>query len=213
MRDQGWNLTPEVIASAAVFSAALLHEAAGQRGALPPYVHAVSPSFKLCGPALPVRAPDTDNLWIHRAIYKAREGDIVVVDTAGSSQAGFWGEIMTQAALVRKLGGAVIDGYVRDSREIQRLGFPIFARGFFIRGTSKNPHTDGSVAETVQIGGIDIACGDLIVGDADGVVVIPKSEVSRTIEQASALRKKEAGMIEAIRAGKTTLQLLGLADA
>jgi 4-hydroxy-4-methyl-2-oxoglutarate aldolase len=99
-------------------SAASLHEASGKQGALPPAIKPLSPAFRLYGWAFPVSSPLADNLWLHRAIYEAAAGDVLIVYTNGFSEAGYWGEIMTQAAIGRKLAGLEIDGGVRDSQHV-----------------------------------------------------------------------------------------------
>jgi len=163
--------------------------------------------MKLCGPAVTVISPGGDNLMLHRAIYAARAGDVIVVEVGGEFEFGYWGDVMTQAARVRKLGGLVIDGCVRDLREIAASRFPVFARGGYIRGTGKRG--GGRLNQPIMIGSSRVACGDLVVGDRDGVVVIPPAELARVIEAAAHRVRHETAMKRELRAGQTTLALHG----
>src|SRR5690606_19828681 len=134
----------------------------------------VAPAFTLCGPAVTVHSPGGDNLWLHRAIYLAQPGDVLVVHVSETPDFGYWGEIMSEAAKVRQLGGLVIDGGIRDVRALERVGFPVFAQGVCIRGTGKDYGARGWINHPIQLGSLVVQAGDLVVGDADGVVVLPR---------------------------------------
>src|SRR5690606_22642629 len=125
--------------------------------------------FRVCGPAVTVQSPGGDNLWLHRAIYAAEPGDVLVVHVSDKYDHGYWGEIMSTAAQVRGLGGLVIDGCVRDSTLLRSMTFPVFSRGLCIRGTGKDFGARGWVNYPLMIGGVTIQPGDLICGDEDGV--------------------------------------------
>ncbi len=208
---QGNNifLDEAVFAEAARFSAATLHEAAGQIGALPVVIKPLWSDLRVCGPACTITCPPGNNLWLHRAIYKASPGDVLVVSTGGDYVAGYWGEIMTHAALQRKIGGLVIDGYVRDAAALKQLGFPVFCRGLCIRGTAKDPLGTGRVNSAVKAGKVLIRSGDLVVGDEDGVVVIPAEHVPHTLIEARQREEAESRAIAEIGRGRTTLEILG----
>jgi 4-hydroxy-4-methyl-2-oxoglutarate aldolase len=191
-------------------SAASLHEAAGKQGALPAAIKPLSPAFRLCGWAFPVKSPPGDNLWLHRAIYEAAAGDVLVVHTGGFTEAGYWGEIMTQAAIERKHAGLVIDGGVRDSQRLIALAFPVFSRGICIQGTSKDPSGKGTLRAPIQLGDIVIRYGDLVVGDADGVVIIAQESAADVIEKAHARDAAEAVILERLSRGERTLDIYNL---
>jgi 4-hydroxy-4-methyl-2-oxoglutarate aldolase len=193
--------------SDASFPTATLHEASGQRGALPSAIKPIFPAFRVHGPAFPVQSPKRDNLWLHRAIYAAQPGDVLVVDVGGEFEAGYWGEIMSYAAAERHLGGLVINGCVRDKVELGAVGFPIFARGLCIRGTTKDHEAVGGLNQVIDIGGCRVVPGDLVVGDEDGVVVVPKEEVATITAAARAREKKEQDIVAQLRAGKSTLEI------
>jgi 4-hydroxy-4-methyl-2-oxoglutarate aldolase len=187
---------------------ATLHEASGQRGALPSAVKPISSTMRVAGPAFTVATPPGNNLWIHRALAAAA-GDVLVVVTSGHYEAGYWGDIMMVAALARGIVGLVIDGCVRDSEAIARLQFPVFARGLSIRGTRKDADAAGFLQAPVTLGEVTIEPGDLVVGDADGVVVISRTRVSEVMEKAREREKHEAEVVERLRKGGTTLEIYG----
>jgi 4-hydroxy-4-methyl-2-oxoglutarate aldolase len=203
------RITPELIERARRFSAATLHEASGRTGVLP---HEIVPAFagaRLCGPAVTVQSPGGDNLWIHRAIYAARPGDVLVVDTGGAHAFGYWGEIMSTAAASRALGGLWIDGCVRDRDLLEAAGVPIFSRGFCIRGTGKDLDGRGAVHIPVLLGDTIVRPGDLVVGDADGAVAIARERVADVLGAAAARETAEAKILERLRAGESTLSIYG----
>ncbi|HVS83687.1 MAG TPA: RraA family protein [Pyrinomonadaceae bacterium] len=206
------NLRPDpaLIESAAAFSAATLHEAAGQQGALPSAIKPLASNLSICGPAFTVLSPPEDNLWLHRAIYAAQAGDVLIVDTGHAYEAGYWGEIMTHASIQRRLGGVVIDGCVRDGKCLEELGLPVFARGLCIQGTTKNKQAHGGLNCTIRIGKVSIEDGDLVVGDSDGVVVIPRQVIPEVLAKAKERKEKEALAIKDLSAGATTLDIYGL---
>ncbi len=199
-----------LLAWASKFPTATLHEAGGRIGALPSAIKPLSPAFKVCGWALPVQSPPLDNLWLHRAIYEATPGAVLVVHTSNYYEAGYWGEIMTQAAQTRHLGGLVIDGGVRDSARLIELGFPIFSRGVCIRGTSKNPQGEGWLNQPIQFNDVQVTPGDLVVGDADGVVVIPMGAVADVLAKAQTREEAEAKIIAQLLKGGSTLDIYQL---
>lgn len=200
----------ESLAEEGEIGVASLYEAAGKIGALPSAIKPLTPGFRLFGPAFPVQSPPADNLWLHRAIYEAEPDEILIVHVGNHYEAGYWGEVMTTAALTRKLGGLVIDGGVRDSQRLIELGFPVFSRTICIRGTAKDPEGEGSLGEPVRFGDVVVHRGDLVLGDADGVVVIPAGLAQEAVKKARDRETLEAAMMERLRNGETTLDILKL---
>jgi 4-hydroxy-4-methyl-2-oxoglutarate aldolase len=186
------QLSAPLIATARSLDAATLHEAAGKIGVLPAAIKPVVAGFRICGTAVPVQSPGGDNLWLHRALYEARASDVLVVHVSGRYEHGYWGEIMSTAAKARGLAGLVIDGCVRDVVLLEEIGFPVFARGLCIRGTSKDLSAPGSINAPTSFDEVLVHAGDLIVGDADGVVCIPRAQVPLTIEAAQKRAAREA---------------------
>jgi 4-hydroxy-4-methyl-2-oxoglutarate aldolase len=162
------------------------------------------------GPALPVRCPPGDNLWIHRALDSAQPGEILVIDCGPGNEFGYWGEIMATAAISRGVAGLVITGGVRDSHDLIALGLPTFAGRVCIQGTVKDPKGDGAVGEPVRIGGTMIRKGDLIVGDGDGVLVLSPEVAAWAVPSARDRDAKEKVIIEQIKAGASTLDVYNL---
>ena len=196
-----------VIETAKKFSSATLHEAFEKKGAVDRKIKPLDTGMVACGSALTVSCPPGDNLGIHVAITLAEPGDILVVTTNGNSDFGYWGEIMTIAAIEKGISGLVIDGCVRDSAQIRSLQFPVFAEGLCIKGTKKK--TFYSINHAIMFGNVLINPGDLILGDDDGLVVINQDKAADILEKAISHEKKEKAIIEDLKKGKTTLELFG----
>ncbi|MFI9388040.1 RraA family protein [Kutzneria sp. NPDC052558] len=191
-------------------SSATVHEAAGRIGALPSSIKPLHPAMHIAAPAFPVRTPPGDNLWLHRAVRAASPGEVLVVDTGEGFEHGYWGEILAEAAIARGLAGLVIHGGVRDSARLIELGWPVFAERICIQGTAKDPHGAGELGEPVVIGGRTVCLGDLVVADADGVVIVPASRAAE-VQRLSALREQaEADYLRRIRAGEPTTDIYRL---
>lgn len=184
---------PECVAKFAGLSSATIYEAAGKRGAMSSAIRPAYSGARLYGTAVTVRCHVGDNLMLHKAITVARPGDVIVADFGMYDEAGAWGEITTTAAVARGVAGLVIDGRVRDITRIQEIGFPVFSRGLSIKGTTKE--VLGEINHPVVVGGVWVNPGDIIVGDADGVVVIP---VNRAHEVLMASLAKEAAEAKVI---------------
>jgi 4-hydroxy-4-methyl-2-oxoglutarate aldolase len=204
------TVTGQLINAAMSLSTASLHEASGRHGALPSTLKPLSPSMHLSGRALPVRCPAGDNLWLHRALAQAEEGDVLVVDCGKGLEYGYWGEIMATAAVARGVAGLVICGGVRDSQALIALGLPTFSATVCIRGTGKDPEGRGSVGERVRIGQITINRGDLIVGDADGVLALSPEQAAEAIPAAKRRDQEEVSILAQVRAGSLTLDVYKL---
>lgn len=193
------------MASDEIPSAATLHEAYGRRGALPSQIKPLVRGLRVAGLAVTVRCPPGDNLRLHEAIYEAEPGQVLVVDVGDGYEFGYWGEITTVAASSRSLGGLVINGGVRDCEQIEKIGFPVFARCVCVRGTVKDPRAPGSVNQPVVIGDVAVYPGDLVVGDDDGVVVIAADQQAEVIEAARRRDLGEQESLARIRGGERTI--------
>lgn len=198
----------EDVDAARTLAAATLHEAYGQRGALDPAIRQMAPGLNMCGPAFTVRCQSGDNLTLHAAVAYAEAGDILVADVGDFTDAGHWGEILTAAAASRQIAGLVINGGVRDVAALGTWGFPVFARGISMKATTKRIR--GLINHPVVCGGVEIHPGDLIAGDEDGVVAVARTAVSDVIPLARERETREARMMERLRQGEVTLDLLGL---
>jgi 4-hydroxy-4-methyl-2-oxoglutarate aldolase len=192
------------------FDPATLYEAAGRKGMVDPAIRPAWHGAKVCGRAATVQCPPCDNLMLHIAVANASPGAIIVATVGGYLSAGAWGEILTEAARARGVAGLVIDGAVRDIDAIEALRFPVFSRGLAIASCTKE--RPGQLDGPIQLGGAAVCSGDLIFGNADGLVVIEQDRIEEVYEAAVRRRDHEAEIIMKLREGRTTLELLGLAD-
>lgn len=146
--------------------------------------HSIHPfnSVPLLGVALTVKAPLGDNLMFHKAIDMAQPGDIIVVDGEGCMSHALCGEIMMRYSMKREIAGFVIDGCIRDSESLVNLEFPVYAKGIQPKGPYKNG--PGEINVPVSIGGQVVCPGDILVGDADGVVIIKPYDATEVLEKA-----------------------------
>ncbi|MGI8662420.1 MAG: RraA family protein [Acidimicrobiales bacterium] len=182
----------------------------GESGArrMHPTVRAVWPGAKLCGSAVPVVCSPGDNLGIHVAVAAATPGSVLCVDVGGERELGYWGEVLTTAAEARGIAGLVIDGCVRDVDAIEAHGFPAFSTGIALTGATKV--RPGSVGAPATVAGVEVQIGDVIVGDRDGVVVVPAAALAGVADSARERARAEVVLFRQLRAGATTIELLGL---
>ncbi|WP_313198872.1 4-carboxy-4-hydroxy-2-oxoadipate aldolase/oxaloacetate decarboxylase [Rhizobium sp.] len=192
----------------AKFSPATIHEAQGRRGALSSRLKPVDYRMKLCGPAFTVKSSPRDNIMLQLAINYAKPGDIIVVSAGEYEEAGSFGDVLANACLAKGIGGLVTDTGVRDTLQLRELGFPVFSLSTCIKGTVKE--TIGTTNDSIIIGGEIINPGDVIVGDADGLVVVRRSEVAEAAKLSQAREDAEAGFIEAYKAGKSVIEVSNL---
>jgi len=156
---------------------------------------------KLVGPAFTVKARPGDNLLTHKAIDMAAPGDVIVVDAGGGLDQAIIGEIMSAHAKSRGIAGMIIDGAIRDVDAIAAGDFPVYACGVTHRGPYKDG--PGEINVTVSIAGMVVNPGDIIVGDADGVLAISQAEAERVVALTVAQKNKEEATLAAIAGGKT----------
>jgi 4-hydroxy-4-methyl-2-oxoglutarate aldolase len=148
-----------------------------------------------------------DNLALHLAVEQAPSGSVLVVATS-DFVAGYWGEVLSVAAVAAGILGLVIDGGVRDIDALKRMQFPAFSRGISMRGTIKK--TAPSVGKDILFGGVPVAQGSIVVADADGVLILPADRFPAVLSAAQLRAKKELEFMEKLRRGATTVELLGL---
>ena len=194
------RVPPSVVRKASAFAASILADVAGRRGTLDGRIAPLLPSMRLAGPALTVEVRPGDNLLVHAAISIARPGDVLVVDGKGDRTCALMGSLMMTACRTIGLAGVVIDGAVRDTDELRELGFPVFWVGANPRGPTKV--APGRINWPISCGGEAIQPGDLIVGDADGVVVIEREKAESLLDLATTKVAEERGRIADIVAGR-----------
>jgi 4-hydroxy-4-methyl-2-oxoglutarate aldolase len=198
----------EYTSAAAELGAATLGETGGRP--MDPRVHAAWRGARVSGPAYPVVCSPTDNLGIHAAVAAAPPGSVLVAQVDGPPR-GYWGEVLTTAAQARSIAGLVIDGGVRDLDALEALQFPVFATMIALRGATKDQ--PARIGTTAHVGDVDVERDDWIVGDADGVVVIPRAELDAILDRGRARAAKEQELFAELKAGRTTMELLGLDDS
>lgn len=199
-------MTSDYVAAFARLGAATL----GESGARPmsPRVRAAWPGACISAPAYPVTCAAGDNLAIHVAVAEAPAGYVLVVSVGIEAERGYWGEVLTTGAEARGIAGLVIDGGVRDMKALQAHGFPVFSTMIALRGATKEH--PGRVGGSSIVGDIQVEQDDWIVADADGVTVVPHAKLDDVLAAGRAREGKEAKLFEELRAGRTTIELLGL---
>jgi 4-hydroxy-4-methyl-2-oxoglutarate aldolase len=194
------RVSPDIIKRASGFAASILADVAGRRGTLDGRIQPLSPSMRLAGPAFTIEVRAGDNLMIHAAMTLAKPGDILVIDGKADRTCALMGSIMINACRKLALGGVVIDGAIRDTEELLELGFPVYAICANPNGPTK--FVPGRMNWPISCGGIAIRPGDLLVGDADGVVVVEREKAGTLLDEAAKKVADERARIADIVAGK-----------
>jgi 4-hydroxy-4-methyl-2-oxoglutarate aldolase len=149
-----------------------------------------------------------DNLAVHAAVARAPRGSVLAVSIGDDTVRGYWGEVLTTAAEAAGILGLVIDGTVRDIGALEKHRFPVFARGTGLRGASKTG--PGTTGDLIVLGEAQVAAGDWLVADVDGVVAITAPSLGTCLAAGHARAAKERAFFQELRAGATTVGLLGL---
>ena len=181
----------------------------GESGGRPmhPRIRAAWPGASLAAPAYAVTCARSDNLAVHAAVAEAPAGSALVV-AADPPERGYWGEVLTTGAEARGITGLVIDGGVRDVAALEAHRFPVFCALIALQGAVKV--AGGEIGGVARVGDVDVATGDWVVCDRDGVTVVPAAALSEVVERGRARAAKEAVMFAELRAGSTTVELLDL---
>src|SRR4051812_8762430 len=185
-------MTDDYAEGFAVLGAATL----GESGARPmaPRVRPVWHGARISAPAFPVTCSTADNLAIHVAVAEAPAGSVLVVNVGHEPALGYWGEVLTTAAEARGIRGLVIDGGVRDVDALEAHGFPVFSTMIALRGATKQE--PGRTGANAMVGDVEVECGDWIVGDVDGVTVVPCARLDDVLAAGRARAAKEEHFFE-----------------
>jgi len=150
----------------------------------------------LLGTAFTMQVPEGDNLMFHKAMDLAQPGDVIVIDAGGDTNRAIFGGLMISYCKVRDLAGVIVDGAVRDYRELADMDFPVYAKGVTPNGPYKNG--PGTIGQTISFGGKVVRPGDIIAGDEDGIIIIKPEEAEELHKAAQAVVAKEAAILDNI---------------
>lgn len=202
---ENWERPPQsLVDTLGAMPTSVIGDGMSRLGSMAGAIRALWPGAAVHGPALTVCVRAGDNLKIHQALAVAAPGDVLVVNGQGALTHALFGELMATAAAARGIAGIVLDGAVRDIRGLEEVAFPAFGLGSCASGPTKEG--TGEVGYPIACGGVACASGDLIVGDADGVVVVPRADIQSVLEAATAVVKAEADARERLARGRTLLR-------
>jgi 4-hydroxy-4-methyl-2-oxoglutarate aldolase len=180
-----------------------VHEAMGVTPArcslMTPRMRPLNRGLRIAGPAITAYCGPGDNLMMHRALYLAEAGDVLVVVCQSETSGAQWGDVAARYALKKGLAGVVVHGCIRDTDALEELRFPVWATAISPIRPEKRAH--GAVNVPVACDGVIVNPGDLIVADGDGVICVPRAEANEAIEAARARLVREDALAEAIQGG------------
>jgi len=192
------RLDPSLVGAFRGLASSNVADAMGRFGFMDPGIQSRS-GLPLCGLAVTVNARPGDNLMVHKALQLAAPGDIVVVSTNGNITSAVFGELMCRTAVARGLGGLVVDGAIRDVEGITALGFAVFSRTVTPGGCDKDG--PGEINVPVSCGGAVVHPGDIVIGDRDGIAVVPRADAAEVLDLVRALVRNEEARVAEIQSG------------
>jgi 4-hydroxy-4-methyl-2-oxoglutarate aldolase len=199
---------PDLVAQLSKLPTANLSDACGNLNTMDSGIQAMTPGARICGPACTVSTRGGDFVTTLMGLALAQAGDVLVVDNQGKADVALWGEITTAEAQRKGLAGLVVEGNVRDIEGIRSRKFPVFARGTVPRVVGRS--SLGEVNVTIQCGGVVVRPGDIVVGDADGVVVVAREKAVAVLRLALDIVDYERRLLEKVLRGLTQVEMFSL---
>lgn len=192
---------PEIVAGFGELESTYVSDAMHRFGGMEGNILPAAQEMRCVGPAVTVRVPPGDNLMVYKAFEIAQPGDVLVIESRGFTAVAQWGDLTSMIGKGLGLAGAVMDGSVRDLRGIREVGFPVFAKQWSVpNGALKDG--PGEVNVPVAVGGVPVLPGDIVVADANGVVVVPRDDAAAVLAKARQVMTYERHKMAEFAAGQ-----------